>query len=384
VVGVHLVKVCLVYSSGLSTSNGGGIATKIQNIVKLSLDHVDYTILSPIGNKDLDDVKSLRKKGVTIVDLSYPSSSLSKHFRMLKAIFSGKFDAVHFHELPLAWNFKLGLLFFTFLLKCKAQKIPLVYEHQIAVTGNLSKFQIAFQYVIYKALFRLWTVVIVNSNYMKHEVESLVSRDPSKIALIPNGVNLKEIQDSIPKVLTGTTLLFFGHLTRIKGIDVVLEAFKEVSEFNDQVHLYIVGAGPLRNSCEQFVKKEKLSTRVHFMGVQPQNILFSIIKGADICVLPSRNEAGPLTVLEAMAAGKPLITTCVGLVPDILIDSRNALLVNCETHQIAVAIKHLLQNKELSRTMSENNLCDIQDYSWNIVSKEYLRLYDSIVKTYKK
>jgi glycosyltransferase involved in cell wall biosynthesis len=329
----------------------------------------------------LDDVKSLRQKGVKIVDLSYPGTSLSNHFRILKAIFSANFDVVHFHELPIAWNFKLGLLFCTFLFKCKAKKIPLVYEHQIAVTDNLGNFHIAFQYVVYKVLFGLWTRVIVNSNYMRFEAERLVRKNQSKIVLIPLGANLKQIQESIPKLLAGKSLLFFGHLTRIKGIDVLLEAFKEVSGFNDQVQLYIVGAGPLRNSCEEFVKNEKLGSRVHFMGVQPQDVLFSIMKGADICVLPSRNEAGPSTVLEAMAAGKPLITTRVGLVPDILIDSRNALLVKCEPHQIAVAIKNLLQNQELSKTMSENNLCDIQDYSWNIIYKKYLRLYDSIVET---
>jgi glycosyltransferase involved in cell wall biosynthesis len=215
---------------------------------------------------------------------------------------------------------------------------------------------------------------------MLTEALTLVQPTSVKIKLVPPGINFEEIQNSMPINLDGVTLLFFGHLTRIKGVDILIKAFQEVSLRNRDVHLHLVGDGGLRGFCEDLVQKENLNDRVHFWGAQPQNLLFRIIKGADICVFPSRNDAGPLTVLEAMAAGKPIITTRVGGIPEIMKDGRNGILVEPEPDQLARAIEFLLDNEDLRQKIGRDNSQDAKAYSWKKASQEYVRIYESLVR----
>jgi glycosyltransferase involved in cell wall biosynthesis len=151
---------------------------------------------------------------------------------------------------------------------------------------------------------------------MLEESQTLV-KDSSKFSIIPLGVDIETINRISPCVLQKPAILFFGHLTHIKGVDLLVEAFEKVNQHNPNAHLYLIGNGNLTEFCNDYVKKTGLTDKVHILGAQSQTTLFSFLKGCDICVLPSRNDAGPLTLLEAMAAGKPIVITAVGFVPEI-------------------------------------------------------------------
>lgn len=373
------MKVCLVYTSGISTIRGGGIACKIRNVIRETSNEIDYTILTSIEKADDADVKFFNDLGVDVKGISLSRNSILDCWRFFKCVPDTKFDIIHFHELPLAWDIRFGLSLGSCLLKPNFRNATLVYEHQIATVGNMHPLHLTWQYTMYKALFPLWDKVIVNSKYMLAEALRLVQPNSAKIKLVRPGVNFEEIQNSIPLSLDGISLLFFGHLTRIKGADILIKAFHKVSQRNREVHLHLVGDGKLRGFCEDFVQKENLNDRVHFWGAQPQNLLFRIIKGADICVLPSRNDAVSLTVLEAMAAGKPIITTRVGGIPE-SVKERNGILVEPEPHQLARAIEFLLDNEDLRQKIGRNNSQDVKAYSWKKASQEYVRIYESLVR----
>lgn len=374
------LKVCLVYTSGTSTIRGGGIACKIKNIVKETCSEIDYTILTSIEKTEHAYVKFFTDLGVNVKGISLSHNSILDCWRFFKCAPDTKFDIIHFHELPLAWDIRFGLSLGLCLLKPNFRDTTLVYEHQVATVGNLQPLHLAWQYTMFKALFPLWDKIIVNSKYMLAEALRLVKPNSVKIKLVPPGVNFEEIQNSIPLSLDGTSLLFFGHLTRIKGVDILIKAFQEVSQRNLDVHLHLVGDGELRGFCEDFVQSANLNDRVHFWGAQPQNLLFRAIRGADICVLPSRNDAGPLAILEAMAAGKPIITTRVGGIPEFVKDGRNGILIEPEPDQLARTIEFLLDNSDLRHKIGRNNSQDVTTYSWKKASKEYVSIYESLVR----
>lgn len=372
------------YASGISTIRGGGIACKIKNVIRETSNEIDYTILTTIEKADDADVKLFNDLGVDVKGISLSHNSILDCWRFFKCVPDTRFDIIHFHDLPLAWDIRFGLSTGLCLLKPNFRNATLVYEHQIATVGNLHPLHQAWQYTVFKALFPLWDKIVVNSKYMLAEALRLVQPNSEKIKLVPLGVNLEEIQNSIPLSLDGISLLFFGHLTHLKGVDILIKAFQEVSLHNRDVHLHLVGDGGWRGFCEDFVQKENLNDRVHFWGAQPQNLLFRVIKGADICVLPSRNDAGPLTVLEAMAAGKPVIATRVGGIPELVKDGRNGILVEPEPDQLARAIEFLLDNADLRQKIGRNNSRDVTPYSWKKASKEYVSIYQCLVRKRKQ
>jgi glycosyltransferase involved in cell wall biosynthesis len=380
---VIALKVCLVYTSGISVVRGGGIACKIMNIIKETSSKIDYTILTSVEKADDADMRFLNNLGVDVEGISLSHNSIIDCWKFFKSAPNTKFDIIHFHELPLAWDVRFGLSTGLCLLKPNFRNAALVYEHQIAIAGNLHPLHLAWQYTVFKALFPMWDTVVLNSKYMLNETLSLVQAGSEKIKMVQHGVDSKEIQNATPLGLDGIPLLFFGHLSFIKGVDVLVKAFYKVSQRNRDVHLYIVGDGRMRGFCEDFVRGKNLSDRVHFWGAQPQNFLFRVIRGADICVLPSRNDASPLTVLEAMAAGKPIITTHRGGIPEFIKDGRNGIIVEPEPDQLARAIELLLDNPALRSKIGRNNSTDAEAYSWKKASQEYVSIYQSLVRQRK-
>ena len=372
------MKVLLVHVTGLSTIRGGGIACKIKNLIKETKNEIDYTILTFTEKGEDKDAQLLTDLGVEVIGTTLSRNSMLDFWRYVKCAPAGKFDVAHFHELPLAYfDIRGGLAPGLALLKTKLKRRSLVYEHQVA-TEITRNFREDWKRMVFKRLFPLWDKVLVNSTYMKIQALKLVEHGNEKIELVKSGVNLEEIQSVVPMRLAGISVVFFGHLSHLKGVDELVKAFYYVSLRNRQAHLHLVGDGALMEFCRDFVQGKNLKQRVHFWGAQPQTVLFSIIKGADICVLPSRNDAAPLAVLEAMAAGKPIVTTPVGGIPEYVKDGRNGIVV--QHKKLASAIEFLVENAGERNRIGQNNLRDSLEYSWKRQSREYLRVYQTLIE----
>jgi glycosyltransferase involved in cell wall biosynthesis len=365
---------------GLSTIRGGGIATKIKGLIKATNNELNYSIITTIEEAEHADVNFFEDLGVDVFGVSLSRNPVLDIFRIFNCVPKSRFDIIHFHTLPLVWDIRFGFSTGSLFFRKSFRNVVLVYEHQIATVGSLHPIDQGRQYAFFRLLLPLWRTVIVNSKYMLDEALKIIKRPFSeKIKLLPLGVDCKEIQDSTPLHLDGPSILFFGHLSYIKGTDILVKAFQNVNQRYPEIHLHLIGDGPLRGFCEDFVKKENLDRNVHFWGAQPQSMVFGALRGADICVLPSRNDAGPFTTLEAMAAGKPIVTTCRGGIPEFVKDGRNGIVVDPEPDQLARAIEFLLDDSDLRRKIGRNNSEDAKKYSWKRASEEYVKTYLSLV-----
>lgn len=116
-----------------------------------------------------------------------------------------------------------------------------------------------------------------------------------------------------------------GQLRMYKGFDVLIKAFARVAGLYPQADLVITGTGPLHADLTNLADGLGVNGRVHFIGFQPD--VLRVLAALDVFALPSRCEALPYVILEAMAAGLPVIATTVGGVPEVIEDGLSGLLV---------------------------------------------------------
>jgi glycosyltransferase involved in cell wall biosynthesis len=173
--------------------------------------------------------------------------------------------------------------------------------------------------------------------------------DPGERArVVHNGVTESEFTPVVPDA-DATDLLFVGELRMLKGIDVLMEAVALLSARGLPVSLSIVGDGPDAGALRARAEALGLSGRTRFLGVLPARTAFA--KGR-ILVVPSRAESLPYIVLEAAAAGMPLIATAVGGIGEIFGPDAGALVAPANAAALADAIATMRSQNELSRDRS--------------------------------
>ncbi len=159
---------------------------------------------------------------------------------------------------------------------------------------------------------------------------------------------------SQPKAFTQpVTIGVVSRLEEIKGMDLVVPAFKLVHEKNLDIRLLIVGDGSLRSMMEQQANDAGLSTEVEFVGRQPQERLQDYYDKIDILLIPSRSEGFGLTAIEGMARGCVVVASNVGGLPEVVKDGISGLLHIPENlGDIAEKILSLLYDKTLAERLS--------------------------------
>ena len=210
-----------------------------------------------------------------------------------------------------------------------------------------------------RLLAKFTDVIITVGEQQRREIIGYKIAEPEKVISVPLGLDLKPFvrAGANPELLLGELGLESGtqlvgivaRLVPIKNHLCFLRAAQIVAEKTDNVRFLIIGDGELRNHLEKKTRKLGLESRVIFMGFQHN--LTKIYSGLDVVTLSSFNEGLPVALIEAMAAGKPVVSTDVGGVRDLILDGDNGLLVPSNDHRaLAKAILYLLA-KPSRRTM---------------------------------
>jgi glycosyltransferase involved in cell wall biosynthesis len=180
----------------------------------------------------------------------------------------------------------------------------------------------------------------------KEKIGEPPSRPPSLVRVVHNGVTDDEFQPIV--VSQGATdLLFIGELRMLKGVDVLIAAIRQLAQGGRNVEgrkvtATIVGNGPDRAQFEREVNKQDLGEQVQFVGAKPARQAFSLGR---LLIVPSRAESLPYIVLEAAAAGVPMIATQVGGIPEIFGPDAGALVAPGDPAALAQAIGQATQDR---------------------------------------
>lgn len=149
------------------------------------------------------------------------------------------------------------------------------------------------------------------------------------------------------------TFLFIGELTEIKGIDILLEAFKIASDRSTNLFLKVIGDGPMRAYCEKFIVDNDLNIRL--LGRSGHEKTLEEISLSDIIILPSRTESFGRVILEAFEFGKAVIASRVGGIPQLINDGENGILVKpCDPKELADAMLRLCKDNVLRESLGRN------------------------------
>jgi glycosyltransferase involved in cell wall biosynthesis len=190
------------------------------------------------------------------------------------------------------------------------------------------------------------------------------------IALIPNGVNVDEFSPPTrTRPANPPRLLFVGRLARQKGVRYLLEALRSAGS---RPLLRIVGDGPDRPELERFIAEHGLSDRVEIVGWLAREQLPAQYDWGDIFVLPSLDEGMPNVVLEAQAAGMPVIATDVPGSRDLVTTGVDGLLVPPEdARSLAFAIETLCHEPARLRAYGQQSREAALARRWEQIADRY-------------
>lgn len=207
-----------------------------------------------------------------------------------------------------------------------------------------------------------------------HEIEQLVEVKHGSMQVIHNGVRLKAGTERAPQPHDGFTIGSVGRLHTQKGYDVLIRALPNLPD----ARAVLVGDGPDRSRLEALAAELGITGRVTFTGWREdaQNCLRSF----DVFVLPSRFEAFPLTILEAMAVPLPVVATDVGSVAEAIEHDETGILVPPEDIQaLTSALERLRGDPELRRRLAVAAHARVREhFTAAEMAARYEALYDEL------
>ncbi len=217
--------------------------------------------------------------------------------------------------------------------------------------------------------------VVANSAGLKALAQTF---DPAtEISVIPNGVDLERYQPA-SRAWDPPHLLLVGRLVHQKGVDLLLEALAGLEE--RPWALTLVGDGPQRPELQAFVETHRLQERVRFASWLDGDDLVRAYQQANLFVFPSRHEGMPNAVLEAMAAGLPVVASRIAGNEELVVDGETGLLVPPEAPDaLRAALRPLLEDAALRRSMGAAGRARVEEhFSWRRAAEAYLHLMFSV------
>jgi len=359
----------------------------------------------PKGEEDMRYVAE--QHGVQPVFVEELSRELSPKdlislFKIFREIRRQKPDIIHTHTAKAGTIGRTAALLYK-LLTPGTRDVRVVHTfHGHVFHSYYGRLKTRIFVTIEKLLAKLATdkIVVLSPQQFReiHEEVGVGRRDQFEI--IPLGIDLKSFDDADEKRqlfrsefgLADNELLvgFVGRLTEIKDISLYLQVAASVSrDFAGRgLKFVITGDGHLRSSLEEEAKGLGIAESVKFLGNRPD--IEHVYAGLDIVALTSRNEGTPLSLIEAMAAGRPVISTIVGGVRDLLgamveegdgfrICERGIGIESRSPADYTKGLIYLVENERLRKSLAESGQAFVEaEYSKERLVGDVARLYRTL------
>lgn len=342
----------------------GGMEQVVADLIT-SLDHEKFTpvvacieSLGPIATE-------LLTQGITVIQVDRMTPILSFVYpdKLIKLIRDYHIDVVHVHSG--CWH-KAALA----ARLCGVRNV-IYTEHGRIFPDSKA---VMFLDRLYSPLTRH---VVTVSDSLAEYMCSAVGIPANKISVIINGINVERFRIARCFSSLGDSLRIgiIARLAPVKDIATLVQAMAIVYKRNPRLVLSVVGDGPERNSLESLVKELGLTSVITFTGFRRD--IPEVLKEIDIFVLSSLSEGTSITLLEAMASGKPVVVTNVGGNPAIVEQGVNGFLVSAgEADSLAQALLKLADDSELHQPMATANINKVTEhYSIQSMTRQYEALY---------
>ncbi len=331
-------------------------------------------------------VKEAEGRGVKVIPIPSlvrrvsPVHDLRAFFSLWRLMIKEKPAIVHTH------TYKAGIL------GCWAAKIagvPIIVHtpHGHVFYGHFGPFATRLFIIIERFTAFIMDRIVALSEGERNDYIAFSVSNPDKMVTIHSGVDIdlymkarisieekKRAMGLSPKgVVVGTV----GWLLPIKGPIHLLKAMGCLWRSHPEIQLVFVGKGELEDELREETFRMGVSDRVIFLGWRDD--IHEIMQVLDIFVLPSLNEGMGRVLVEAMAAGKPIVASSVGGIPDLVKDGQNGFLVKPgDVNALYVSIRNLLVDKKMRGEMGSKGRNMAQNYSVEKMVESIDALYTSL------
>jgi glycosyltransferase involved in cell wall biosynthesis len=210
-----------------------------------------------------------------------------------------------------------------------------------------------------------------------------------RITVVPNGVDLSCFNGRLDASLMRRELSIGGEplvvtasrLIKRKSPALLVSAFARVLKVVPDAKLVIAGSGREKDNLSRQVKDLNIANSVFMMGGLSKEKVAQLMAAADVFALPSEVESFGLALLEASAAGVPVVCSNSGGVPEVFQDGFNALLYPPgDDNAMGKAIIRLIQDKKLAKAISTNAVGTASRFTWEIAAERTLRVYEEVLQ----
>jgi glycosyltransferase involved in cell wall biosynthesis len=226
------------------------------------------------------------------------------------------------------------------------------------------------------------------SHAMKNELRWLYNIPPDKVDIIPNAVDHEKFQVKVDpgRIKKGygihplaPTVLFFGRIVDQKGPDLLVEASPIIMSHRWDVKFIFAGEGKMKPYLQSRAYDLGVSQAMRFPGWLSFPSLTELLNSVDIVCIPSRNEPFGIVLLEAWAAGRPVVATEIGGLRENITNFMDGILVYPKPESVAWGINYLLNNLDVMKKISEKGRKKVKAFSWMNVANQLVKTYKQVL-----
>lgn len=330
-----------------------GLAAEGCDVLVISFFDLHTAITERIENRGIK-IKYLGKKR------GFDPSIISKMRKIIKAY---QPDVIHTHRYVLPYAFLASMGF-------KAKRVHTVHnvaqKEQTKVGKNINR-----------VLFRYFNVVpVALSKEIQRTIQEVYGLPDNRIPVVFNGIDLSRciVKESYARKDT-FTVLHIGRFMDVKNHELLLRSFARFKGQHSDARLQLLGDGELKENMMQLAGQLNITDAVEFAGLQSN--VYPWLHNADVFILPSKFEGMPMTLIEAMGTGLPIIASNVGGIPDMLSSQKEALLIEPKEEKIIEALEMVYSDAKKREYWGRNALQRSSLFSSQAMARKYLQLYSS-------
>lgn len=355
----------------------GGMEKVLCSVLNALPNHVHQEIISLNGERGAE--QWIQRGEVRLVDFNRPQGNLS-FFRAL-------YRAIQQSSPTLLMTYNWGATDAIWLGKLAGISTILHSEHGFNIEEALTTQwkRNAVRFLVY----RLATRVIVVSADLKTMLQAQFKLRAPQVLFIPNGVNTEyyspnndereRVREELGLKKGEMAVGFSGRLDPVKNFPFLMEVFERCVRADPSFKLVLIGDGPERNSIEHFCSENHLRDWVVFVG-QKENVL-PYLRALDVFLLTSFREQMPMSMLEAMSVGMPVVASAVGEIPSILKDSEAGFVFESRASPEVFAQSLLkMRNTEIRIRMGEAARGIVLNrFQEKLMIQKYTEVFEAIV-----
>ena len=352
--------------------HGSNLMNQYVSDCELLKEKYDVKILPLHYAKDITDLGSMRPQKFL---------NLARYiFSLIHLMFSFRPQLVYFVPAVTGFPFYRDCLFALIfkLFPCKV----IYHLHGYGIRQKINS---RAQLWLYKWFFKKTTVIHL-SRLLYDDIKEVITKEQCRF--LANGIKdpFPEFAARKKPVNPKPVILFLSNLHESKGPLLLLNAYQQLKKDGKKFIVYFVGNPSSTISEERFkalIKEKELENHVKYLGPKYGEEKDEILLNSDILVFPTTKDTFPLVLLEAMAAGLPVVSTLEGAIPEIVDDGVTGFLVEPQNEkQLAEKIAYLIDNPDKAQQMGIAGRKKFErEYNLEVFHQRLVAVFDEVLRT---